>query len=189
MFEFITGTLRAKDPARAIVEAAGIGYRLSIPLRTYSQLPPLGSPVHLFLSHIVREDSESLYAFFHLEERELFETLLNISGIGPKTALAIIGHIELSAFQRAIAAADHRLLSKIPGIGKKTAERLVIEMRDKFKLKATPLAAGGLLGDALSALCNLGYKADHAQKALEEALSAAPDADLSTLITSALQKI
>lgn len=189
MYEFITGTLRAKDPARAVVETGGIGYRLSIPLRTYSQLPPLGSPVHLFLSHIVREDSESLYAFLHLEERTLFETLLTISGIGPKTALGIIGHIEIAAFQRAIAAANHTLLSKIPGIGKKTAERLVIEMRDKFKLKSTPLSAGGLLGDALSALCNLGYKADHAQKALESALAATPDADLGTLITAALQKI
>src|SRR5690606_26086648 len=115
-------------PGRAVVETSGIAYRLAIGLNTYTHLPYLQQNVHLFLSHIVREDSQTLYAFFSQEERDLFETLITVSGIGPKTGLAILGHMALEALQRAISLADIALLSKIPGIGKKTAERLVIEM-------------------------------------------------------------
>ncbi|MDE3045342.1 MAG: Holliday junction branch migration protein RuvA [Verrucomicrobiota bacterium] len=198
MFEFIKGTLIEKTPIKAIVEAAGIGYRLSIPLNTYTRLPAPKSPVELYLSHIVREDSEALYAFATQEERDLFETLLTISGIGPKTGIAIIGHIDISSFQRAIAASDTRLLSKIPGIGKKTAERLVIEMRDKFKTyakkekgAAVTFGAGDiLLSDALNALINLGYGPIDAQKAIAAVLEEKKDeTDLGRLITAALQKI
>jgi len=180
------------------VETAGIGYRLTIPLNTYTKLPALKSPVELYLSHIVREDSEALYAFASKEERDLFEVLLTISGIGPKTAVAIIGHIDISSFQRAIAASDTRLLSKIPGIGKKTAERLVIEMRDKFKTyakkeKGAPLSFGAgdlLLSDALNALINLGYAPIEAQKAIAAAMEEKKEeTDLGRLITTALQKM
>src|SRR5205085_933649 len=134
MYESIQGHLIDKTPLKAVVEAGGIGYRLAIPLSTYTRLPALNTKIQLFLSQVVREDSNTLYAFLLKDERDLFETLITLSGIGPKTALAIIGHIDLGAFERAIAAADVRLLSRIPGIGKKTAERLVIEMRDKFKI-------------------------------------------------------
>jgi Holliday junction DNA helicase RuvA len=202
MFEYIKGTLVDKEPLKAVVEASGIGYRLSIPLSTYSRLPATNRPIELFLSHIVREDSEALYAFLTKEERDLFEVLLGISGIGPKTALAIIGHTDFATFQRAVSSADTRLLSKIPGVGKKTAERLVIEMRDKFnkglgkkgKLAggAVSLPAGGdpLLADALSALVNLGYAPIDANKALVSALEEKKDeTDLGKLITAALQRI
>ncbi|HEY4255196.1 MAG TPA: Holliday junction branch migration protein RuvA [Chlamydiales bacterium] len=202
MFEYIKGTLVDKEPLKAVVEASGIGYRLSIPLSTYSRLPATNRPIELYLSHIVREDSESLYAFLTKEERDLFEVLLGISGIGPKTALAIIGHTDFATFQRAITAADTRLLSKIPGVGKKTAERLVIEMRDKFNkglgkkgkinLAGPALSSSGdpLLSDALSALVNLGYAPVDAHKALTAALEEKKDeADLGRLITSALQKM
>ena len=191
MYEAIQGSLKEKEPLKAIVEAAGISYRLTIPLSTYTQLPPLNAHVCLFLSHVVREDSETLYAFLAKEERDLFEVLIALSGVGPKTAVGIIGHMEIGAFQRAIASADIRILSKIPGIGKKTAERLVIEMRDKFKGKGKGMSlASTLMGDAMQALMNLGYNALDAQKAVQKALEEKKEeSDLGKLITSALQKI
>ncbi len=201
MYEFIQGNLVEKEVTKAVVEAGGIGYRISIPLSTYSKLPAEKKGVVLHLSHVVREDSETLYGFLSREERDLFEVLMTISGIGPKTALAVIGHVDFGTFQRAITSGDTRLLSKIPGIGKKTAERLVIEMRDKFNkgLKrgksggvSVPTNLGGdpLVGDALSALVNLGYAPAEAHKALSAALEEKKDeADLGRLITAALQKM
>lgn len=191
MYEAIKGSLKEKEPLKAIVEAGGISYRLTIPLSTYTRLPAVESSVHLFLSQVVREDAHTLYAFLSKEERDLFETLIGLSGIGPKTGVAIVGHMEIGAFQRAIAAADIRILSKIPGIGKKTAERLVIEMRDKIKVKGKgiPLAAT-LMGDAMNALMNLGYNPLVAEKAVHAALQEKKDeSDLGRLITSALQRI
>jgi len=195
MYESMKGVLVDKTPLKAVLEIGGIGYRLAIPLSTYTRLPALEKTVQLFLSQVVREDSNTLYAFLLKEERDLFEVLITISGIGPKTALAIVGHMEMGAFQRAIAAADVRLLSKIPGIGKKTAERLVIEMRDKFKggKKDKPLSlsgAEGIVGDAMNALLHLGYNPLEAQKAVQAALEEKKDeTDLGKIISSALQKI
>jgi Holliday junction DNA helicase RuvA len=201
MFEYIKGTLIDKEPSKAVVETGGIGYRLSIPLSTFHRLPPLKSAVELYLSHIVREDSETLYAFMIKDERNLFESVLTVSGIGPKTGAAIIGHIDIAAFQKAIASSDIRLLSKIPGVGKKTAERLVIEMRDKLQAKLKgkgvhALAAmpqdweNSLPSDAFSALINLGYPPADAQKAVQSALAEKKDeSDLGRLIAIALQKI
>lgn len=195
MYESITGTLKEKEPLKAIVETGGIAYRLVIPLSTYAQLPSLETSLFLFLSQVVREDAHTLYGFLKKEERDLFEMLINISGIGPKTAVAIVGHMEISALHRAIGASDINLLSKIPGIGKKTAERLVIEMRDKFKGKGkgNPLllhSEGTLLGDAINALMNLGYNPIHAQKAVQSVLTEKKEeSDLGRIITAALQKI
>lgn len=195
MYESIKGKLIDKTPAKAVVETYGIGYRLMIPLSTYTKLPALNSEVFLFLSQIVREDSNTLYAFSSKEERDLFETIITVSGIGPKTGIGIIGHIEMEAFERAIGTGDVRLLSKLPGIGKKTAERLVIEMRDKFKgtkndPKTPPLTGTGLLGDAMNALINLGYHPLAAQKAAKKALDEQKDEkDLGKLITLALKNV
>lgn len=194
MFESIQGILKEKDPDRAIVETHGISYRLQIPLNTYTRLPVPNSPTHLWLSQVIREDAHTLYAFHAREERDLFEVLITLSGIGPKTALALIGHIDLNAFQQAIHSADVRLLSKIPGIGKKTAERLVIEMRDKFKGtekkgKTVSFApVGDLQGDAANALMNLGYNPLQAQKAVQTALQEEQE-DLGRLITAALRHL
>ncbi len=198
MFESIKGILKEKEPLKAIVETGGIGYRLSIPLNTYARLPSLDTSVHLHLSQVVREDAHTLYAFMAKEERDLFETLITLSGIGPKTALAIIGHMDINALHHAVVSADIRILSKIPGIGKKTAERLVIEMRDKFKNmhkkeKGMPMAVSSsdtLLADAVNALMNLGYHPMEAQKAVQTARKEEPgEIDLGTLITLALRKI
>ncbi len=195
MYESIKGILVDKTPLKAVVEAGGIGYRLTIPLSTYTRLPALDKPIQLFLSQVVREDSNTLYAFLLKEERDLFETLITLSGIGPKTALAIIGHIEMGAFHRAIGMADVRLLSKIPGVGKKTAERLVIEMRDKLKggKRDKPVAlhaADGIIGDAMNALIHLGYNPLDAQKAVQAVMEEKKEEkDLGKIITAALQKI
>ncbi|MBX7066469.1 MAG: Holliday junction branch migration protein RuvA [Parachlamydiales bacterium] len=193
MFESIKGQLIDKTPLKAVVEAGGIGYRLTIPFSTYTKLPAAGQ-VLMFLSQVVREDSNTLYAFIEKEERDLFETLITLSGIGPKTALSIIGHLEIGAFHRAIASADVQLLSKIPGIGKKTAERLVIEMRDKIKgikTKGVALsAADGIVGDAMNALLNLGYNPMEAQKAVQSVMQEKKnETDLGRIITAALQKL
>ena len=196
MYESIRGTLKDKHPTQAIVECAGLAYRLSIPLSTYTRLPNPETQVSLYLSHIVREDAHTLYAFFAKEERDLFEELLSISGIGPKAAAGIIGHMAIATLQQAVHAADIRLLSKIPGIGKKTAERLVIEMRDKFSGKAKskitsihPISGRGVSQDAISALINLGYNAPDASKAVQAVLTKEPETDLGRLITAALRHI
>lgn len=197
MYEFIQGTLHAKEPLKAVVEAGGIGYRLTIPLSTYQKLPAPHSKVELHLSHIVREDHQALYAFSSKEERDLFEVLLNVSGIGPKTACAIVGHIDLASLHRAVTSSDTRLLSKIPGIGKKTAERLVLELRDQFKggivkKGGIPLPSMGnsIHADAMSALVHLGYAPAEAHRAVSEAIKEKPaEGDLGRLIAFALQKI
>jgi len=197
MFEYIKGTLIEKEPAKAVVEAGGIGYRLVIPLSTFHNLAAIKGSVELYLAHIVREDSETLYGFSTKEERNLFESVLAVSGIGPKTAVAIVGHMDSVTFQKAIAGSDINLLSKIPGIGKKTAERLVVEMKDKFKGKGkTPFAThpqileSSLLSDAFSALLNLGYPPKEAQKAVQEVRAEKKEeSDLGRFITAALQKI
>lgn len=196
MFESMTGTLKDKEPLRAIVEVSGICYRLSIPLNTFTRLPAVNSPTHLFLSQVIREDAHTLYAFIEKDERDFFEVLITISGIGPKTAIAIIGHIEMNSLHNAILSADIRILSKIPGIGKKTAERLVIELRDKLKNmhkkdKGAPYISLGdtLLSDAVNALMNLGYNPIEAQKAVQTARQEEEPSDLGSLITRALKKI
>lgn len=196
MYEYIRGRLAEKNPHYAIIEAGGIGYRLTIPLSTYTNLPSLNANVELYLSHIVREDSETLFAFLTKEERNLFEQLLSISGIGPKTACAVVGHLDVASFQRAIATSDHRLLSKIPGIGKKTAERLVLEMKDKLngpskKTKTAPSLpqASPLATDAMLALINLGYAPTDAHEAVHATLKEKEETDLGRLITKALQRI
>jgi Holliday junction DNA helicase RuvA len=195
MYESIKGILIEKAPLKAVLEIGGIGYRLAISLGTYTKMPALGNQVQLFLSQVVREDSNTLYAFLTKEERDLFEVLITISGIGPKTGLTITGHMEMSALERAIAANDIRILSKIPGIGKKTAERLVIEMRDKFKSSrnSKPLTlsgAEGIVSDAMNALLHLGYNPSEAQKAVLAVLEEKKDEnDLGKIISAALQKI
>ena len=186
MYDHIQGILKSKAPLRAVVSTGGIGYKLFIPLNCYTRLPACESPVSFFLSFIVREDVQQLYGFLSEAERDLFEQLLNISGIGPKSAIAIIGHTDITAFQQAIATSNIRLLSSIPGIGKKTAERLIIEMRDRLPKLSS--GGGSFLIDASQALMNLGYTPVAAQQAIQKTLKAHPEErDLGRLITLSLQ--
>ncbi|MCB1107779.1 MAG: Holliday junction branch migration protein RuvA [Chlamydiia bacterium] len=200
MFEYIKGTLTSITPHKAVVDVQGVGYLIHIPLSAFSSMPPIGKDILFYISSIYREDSHKNFGFLTEEERDLFEKISSISGIGPKTALALIGHLDSNTLESAITTANASLLSKIPGIGKKTAERLIIELRDKVLkgLKKAPLPTKGkkemteedhMVSDALSALMNLGYNALQAQKALEKALSKEKPMHLSDLIRSALSGI
>lgn len=193
MLEYIRGVLTDSSPTKAIVEVQGIGYQLHIPLSVYGKLPQTGKEVLLYVSSVIREDSHRNYGFLSKEERDLFEKFCEISGIGPKTSLTLVGHMEISDLQRCILQGNVALLCKVPGIGKKTAERLMIELKDKIKITgggASPLGERGKVADAVSALINLGYPANRADKAIQTALSKTEkEPPLAELITQALRYI
>lgn len=201
MIAYIKGILQHTSPSSVIVETCGIGYRVFIPLSTFSKLPGLKESVLLHTSYVIREQSQTLFGFFVESECLLFEQLLNVSGVGPKLALSLIGHLTPQQLGQAFASHDLAQLCKVPGVGKKTAERLVIEMRDKMEsyLSIDPSQhAVHLPGDlqsryahdAVSALVNLGYNQISAQKAIRRTLSDIPDViDLSALITHALKHV
>ena len=181
MFEYIEGILVEISPHKAIVEVNGIGYLLHIPLSSFSAAPPIGNRVLFYISSVIRENSYRNFAFLSREERDLFEKIREVSGMGPKIALSLIGHLDNNEIKMAIMTSDVALLSKIPGIGKRTAERLVIELRDKIFKQAeqTPLLSNKkidkrdreVVDDALNALTNLGYKPLQAQQAINKALA------------------
>ena len=194
MYEYIKGTLVDVTFDHAIVDVGGIGYHLFIPFSTLSKLPNRGDEVLFYTAFVVREDSQRLFGFLTSEERTLFKQLETISGIGPKTALTLVGHLEGASFQRAITSADTTTLTKVPGIGKKTAERLVLEMRDKLKKSPAdlPLATTSpqdtLSSDAVSALINLGYPSAHAQKSVKKVIEKSKEKlELTELITATLR--
>lgn len=175
----LQGTLLDKQIPTLLIDVGGVGYEVDIPLSTYYRLPAPGQPVTLHTHFVVREDAQLLYGFAVKEERALFRALIKISGVGPKLALAILSGIEPESFLRCIERDDVVTLTKIPGVGKKTAERVVIEMRDKLK-ELTGLAARApsnvvpiqlvepldAVGEAESALVALGYKPAEATKAV-----------------------
>lgn len=199
MFAFMRGKLIAATPLHCILDVHGVGYKLFTPANALGQMPALGAELLLHCSFVVRELSQALYGFLQCEERDLFELLMGASGVGPKMALSIIGHLSVGELQQAITKGDSHVLCKIPGIGKKTAERLIVEMRDKFKSMpfALPFEMGIKLpghqlaiNDAMSALMHLGYSQAIAQKAIQKGMEMLPEnADLATLITNALKNI
>jgi Holliday junction DNA helicase RuvA len=173
----ISGQLSYKSIDHVIIDVGGVGYRLFIPLSTFYTLPESGA-VSLFTHTHVREDALVLYGFLTMEEKELFVTLIGISGVGPKLAVNILSHIPAAELKQAIAGGDIKRLSALPGIGKKTAERLVLELKDKVgplvptgedgnTAVAMPPAAAATLDDVVSALVNLGYKEAQARKVLK----------------------
>jgi len=171
MIAHLRGKLLAKHPNQVIVESCGVGYDVTISVPTFSELPAAGSEVALHIHTHVREDALSLYGFLRLGEKYLFEKLLTVSGIGPKLAITILSGMPAEEMVAAIRGGDVARLTRIPGIGKKTAERMVLELRDKL-----PAAAGGaevsaaqvtpVEEDVISALVNLGYQRAAAEKAL-----------------------
>lgn len=195
MFEFFRGKLVQASPTKAVIDIGGVGYAVQISLRMYQQLPQLNSEVFIYVAPVIREDEHSLYGFLTIEEKNLFHHLTSISGIGPKTAVAILGHVDVADFQLAILQANAALLSKIPGVGKKTAERLIIELKDKFRgitpteaISTLPSKGGSLTTDAISALINLGYHPLEAQKRIKKILGdLKEEPSLSDLITTALR--
>lgn len=197
MIAYIRGVLVEKNPASAVVEACGVGYEMSIPTSTYDRLPKTGDEVKLLAYHAVREDDEALYGFATAAERELFAKLTLVSGVGPKIALAILSGASLGELSLAIASADARRLSSIKGVGKKTAEKIVIELKDKINaIEALSLSGGGsaaqrekaFLLDARKALSALGFTDEIAAKMVSKVIAAHPEVtDTEAVIRFALK--
>ncbi len=192
MIGHLRGQLLRKQPQELLVDVGGVGYRVSIPLSTYYRLAEPGSAVSLHVHTHVREDALALYGFLTLTEQTLFERLMAVSGVGPKLALAILSGIETDELVGALAASDLARLTRIPGVGKKTAERLVLELKDRVKDLAVPAApaaapAGALRDDVASALANLGYARADADRALDRSLKAHPEARFEELLRETLR--
>jgi Holliday junction DNA helicase RuvA len=179
MIAFLRGRLLSKTPNQAIIECGGVGYDATISVATFTSLPPEGAEARLHIHTHVREDALALFGFAEPQEKRLFEKLLTISGIGPKLAITVLSGIDSARLVAAIRASDHATLTRIPGIGKKTAERVVLELKDKLDdMAVAPAAASTHYGpagdDALSAMVNLGYARPIAQKAIETAIAKNP---------------
>jgi len=169
MIAHLRGKLLAKHPNQVIVETGGVGYDVTISVPTFSDLPSAGSEVALHIHTHVREDLIALYGFLRPAEKQLFEKLITVSGIGPKLAITILSGMAADEMVGAIRGNDIARLTRIPGIGRKTAERLVLELRDKLPAEGAPPAVsamGAVEEDVLSALMNLGYQRAVAEKAL-----------------------
>ena len=178
MIATIRGQLQVREPGRVIIETAGVGYEVAIPLSTYYRLPPAGSPVALEVRQVIREDSWQLYGFMSAAEKRAFDLLMQVQHVGPKLALGVLSNLSPDELVAAIGREDVARLDAVPGIGTRVAERIVRELRDKAAdlkliapIAAAPVsAAGGLIDDAVSALVNLGYKPAEAKRAVDSIL-------------------
>ncbi len=190
MIGSLAGLLVHKLPPALLVEVGGVGYELEAPMSTFYSLPPVGQPVRLLTHLVVREDAHILYGFGTSEERQLFRSLLKVSGVGPRIALAILSGSTAEAFAACVHAGDAAALTRIPGVGRKIAERLIVEMRDRLAAAAAEghgaMAASpvGVAAEAFSALVALGYKSAEAARLLK---NVAPGGSTEELIRSALQ--
>jgi Holliday junction DNA helicase RuvA len=179
----LRGQILSKTPNSVVVECGGVGYELAISVATFTELGAEGKEARLHVHTHVREDALALFGFAELDEKRLFERLLTISGIGPKLAITVLSGISAERLVGAIRAGDYATLTKIPGVGKKTAERVVLELKDKLDdMSGAAAATGGTsLGavgdDVLSALVNLGYPRAVAEKAVAAATEAAKNAE------------
>ena len=174
MIAHLRGKLIEKHPGQAVVEAAGVGYDVVVSVPTFAELPAAGAEVALHIHTHVREDALALYGFLRKEEKQLFEKLISVSGVGPKLAMTILSGLPSAGeIVSAIRGNDLARMTKIPGVGKKTAERLVLELKDKLDTfgvaPAKAAAASPLEEDVLSALVNLGYQRPHAERAVAAA--------------------
>ncbi|MCS9316252.1 Holliday junction branch migration protein RuvA [Pseudomonas aeruginosa] len=185
----LRGTLAEKQPPHLILDVNGVGYEVEVPMTTLYRLPSVGEPVTLHTHLVVREDAHLLYGFAEKRERELFRELIRLNGVGPKLALALMSGLEVDELVRCVQAQDTSTLVKIPGVGKKTAERLLVELKDRFKawenmptiaplvmeLRASATVSSAE-ADAVSALIALGFKPQEASRAV----AAVPGEDLSS---------
>ncbi len=198
MIAHLRGRLLDKQPHRIIVEAGGVGYDVAVPLSTFYELGEIGSEVTLRIHTHVREDALSLFGFITRLEQALFERLISVSGIGPKLALSVLSGIEPPDLIRAIGRSDLARLTAIPGVGKKTGERIILEVKDRLP-KDLPAASGApddsdsgtpsVRDDLLSALINLGYHRPLAEKAVESAVKALPDGGFERTLKQALREL
>jgi Holliday junction DNA helicase RuvA len=187
MYAYLKGLLVTVKPDHVVVDIGGCGYYVHTPLTLYTKNKTLGETIHLYTSFILREDSMRLFGFEKEEEKILFEKLIAISGVGPKIALLLISNSDRMNLSDIIATRDSQTLTKIPGIGKKTAERIVIELSDKIKSLPTQQSSSLMQLDAIAALISLGYKEKDAEKSVDNAIKKIKtDASLSELISLSL---
>ncbi len=197
MIAWLSGKLRHKATDYLIIDVAGIGYQVAVPLSTYLGIPDEGEVVSLHIHTHVREDALSLFGFLTEAEKNMFLLLMGVSGIGSKLALAILSSLSVQDLSRAIQASDDSRLRLIPGIGKKTAARMVLELKDKMKLiipaVPAPLSGPAVVSDDIedvtSALVNLGYKRPQAEETVRKIRHARPDLGVEELIREALQML
>ncbi len=175
MIGSLRGKLTSREPAAIIIECAGVGYEVATPMSTFLELPAIGAEVFLYMHMLVREDAQTLYGFATEDEKQLFRTLLKISGVGAKMGLAILSAMSVRDFERCVQTDDAAMLVRIPGVGKKTAERLIIEMRDKIDKKPLQAVANRIDADAgeprnvaVDALVSLGYKLAEVKRLLAQ---------------------
>ncbi len=195
MIAYLRGELAEKDISRVVVECGGVGYEVAIPLSTFDRLPAEGEQVKLYTHHDVREDAQLLFGFSSSQERDMFELITSVSGVGPKLALAILSGLTVGALELAISQGDAKRLASVKGIGKKTAERLVIELRGKINpiealahaTDETSKDQGAVLRDAMLALAALGMGEEIARAKVQKVLEDEPDcANVETIIKKAL---
>lgn len=197
MIALLTGIIAHKGPDSLILDVHGVGYRVQIPFSTYFELPDAGAPCTLHIHTNVKEDAIQLFGFRTDQEKKCFQLLISVSGVGPKLARDILSNIQPPELADALTHANSARLSAVPGIGKKTAERLILELKDKIgKLEISPTAASGILpagasdirGDVASALVNLGYKDLQVRKVLDT-LDIPADATMESLLKLALKQL
>ena len=198
MIAFLRGRVLDKHPNKVIVDVQGVGYELHVPLSTYYDVGEKGAEVSLRVHTHVREEALQLFGFLTMLEQQLFERLISTSGIGPKLAIAVLSGIEARELLSALQRGDVARLTGVPGIGKKTAERIVLELRDRLGALAAPAGSDASAGDTpgerlradlLSALQNLGYHRPAAEKSVEITLSATSDATFEQALRSALREL
>ena len=180
MIAYIKGVLVEKDPTRAVIEAAGVGYELIIPISTYDRLPRKGEEAKLLTFHSVREDDETLFGFATAEEKEMFGKLTSVSGVGPKIAIAILSGSSIGELSMSIASGDAKRISSIKGVGKKTAEKICVELRDKVSAFAVSSQSGSAKPfhtDAIAALRALGFNEETSVKMVVDVVAKHPEAD------------
>lgn len=197
MFAYLTGIVIHKDPTSVVLDVNGIGYQISIPLSTYERLPGINQSAKLLIHFQVREDAQTLYGFHTQEEKDLFLNLINISGIGPKMAITILSGATPAQFKNRIVAGDVNALTLIPGIGMKTAKRIIVELREKLVGVDDSIPGDfGVIVDskysdeALKALLSLGYRRTEALNAIKRALKELDaDASVEKILKVALNKM
>lgn len=174
MIGFLRGVLTRKHPPVLVVDVGGVGYELEAPMSTFYSLPAVGDEVRLYTHLVVREDAHLLYGFATEDERRLFRDLLRVSGVGPKIGLALLSGMNVEAFLVCVEAQDVESLVRVPGIGRKTAERLLVEMRDRIRAlgegaaPGRPAAGGGAAAEAYAAMVALGYRPAEVTRLLQK---------------------
>ena len=192
MIAHLRGRILKKGTQEAVIDVAGVGYGVTIPLSTFYRLGEVGTEASLLIHTHVREDALALYGFLTEEEQILFERLLSVSGVGPKVALGILSGIEAPDLVEALRSSDVARLTRIPGVGKKTAERLVLELKDKMPARTAPLPeaaspGGASRDDLVSALVHLGYSRPEAERGVDKALREGKEARFEDLLRRSLQ--